>query len=260
MTQLATPQPIQATARGRYLYAVVDGSPDGSIYDFQGLDGAPVYTIGDATLAAIVSDLPNQKIRPERRRLAAHHAVLRSLMGGHTVLPMAFGVVADGPEAVRRILRVHQDAFIEQLERVRGRVEMGLRVAWDVANIFEYVLGLHDDLRTLRDFVFRGGRTPSQDDKIELGRAFDRLLSADREEHLAHLTTALQPHSLEIQSNPPRSEREVLNLACLVDQDELPAFEHAVMQAARRFDNNFTFDLTGPWPPHNFVELALALS
>jgi len=29
-------------------------------------------------------------------------------------------------------------AFEEQLERVTGKVEMGLRVAWDVPNIFEY--------------------------------------------------------------------------------------------------------------------------
>ncbi|MGC8642540.1 MAG: GvpL/GvpF family gas vesicle protein, partial [Isosphaeraceae bacterium] len=170
MSLLATAEPLRAVARGRYLYAIVDGAPDSTTFDFPGLDNTLVHAIGDSGVAAIVSDLPNQKIRPERRRLAAHHDVLRRLMADHTVLPIAFGIVADGPEAVRRILRINGEAFAEQLDRVRGRVEMGLRVTWDVANIFEYMIGLHEELRSLRDRIFRGGRTPTQDDKIELGR------------------------------------------------------------------------------------------
>ena len=154
-------------------------------------------------------------------------------MSDCTVLPMAFGSMADGPEAVRRILKINRDAIAEQLDRVRGRIEMGLRVSWDVAKIFEYMIGLHDELRALRDQVFRGGRTPSQDDKIDLGRAFDRLLSASRDAHLQCVTTALQSHTAEIRSNPPRSEREVLNLACLVESDQQQAFEQGVLLVAR---------------------------
>lgn len=260
MSLLVSTEPLKATVRGRYLYAIVDGSSDGRTFEFSGLDGLAVHTIGDGAAAAIVSDLPNQKLRPERRRLAAHHAVLKELMAEYTVLPMAFGLMADGPEAVRRILRLNHDAIAEQCHRVRGRVEMGLRVCWDVANIFEYMIGLHDELRALRDQVFRGGRTPSQDDKIDLGRAFDRLLSASRDAHLQRVTGALQSHATEIRSNPPRTEREVLNLACLVESDKQQAFEQGVLLVARRFDNNFSFDINGPWPPHNFVDMALQLS
>ncbi len=260
MSQVATEQTLTATARGRYLYAFVDGAADGQSFDMPGLDGTTVYTIGDNGLTAIVSDLPNQKIRPERRRLAAHHEVLRRLMVDHTVLPVAFGVVADGPESVRRILRINHDGFIEQVERVRGRVEMGLRVTWDVANIFEYMTGLHQELRSLRDRIFRGGREPSQDDKINLGRAFDRLLNANREAHLERVTEALQSHTVEIQANPPRAEREVMNLACLVERDRRNDFEQGVLEVAKRFDNNFAFDINGPWPPHNFVDISLMVS
>ncbi|HKI18818.1 MAG TPA: GvpL/GvpF family gas vesicle protein [Isosphaeraceae bacterium] len=260
MSLLATAEPLKATARGRYLYAIVDACADGQTFDFLGLDGSTVYTIGNDGVTAIVSDLTNHKIRPERRRLAAHHAVLKELMADHTVLPMAFGLLADGPEAVRRILRTNHDAIAEQLDRVRGRVEMGLRVSWDVANIFEYMIACHGELRSLRDQVFRGGRTPSQDDKIDLGRAFDRLLTASRESHLQRVTLALRSHTAEIRSNPPRSEREVLNLACLVERERQQGFEQGVLLLARRFDNNFAFDITGPWPPHNFVDISLQLS
>ena len=123
---------------------------------------------------------------------------------------------------------------------------MGLRVTWDVANIFEYMVGVHEELRSLRDRIFRGGRTPSQDDKIDLGRAFDRLLNASRAIHRERISEALQSHVVEIQSNPPRSERDVMNLACLVERDQQLDFEQAVLEVARRFDNNFAFDINGP--------------
>ncbi|WP_165227585.1 GvpL/GvpF family gas vesicle protein [Aquisphaera insulae] len=260
MSALASPQPLKAVARGRYLYAIAEDVPDGEVFDYLGLDGSEVHSIGDGHISAIVSDLPNQKLRPERRRLAAHHEVLRRLMDGRAVLPIAFGIVADGPEAVLRILRVNRDAFSEQLDKVRGRVEMGLRVSWDVPNIFEYMISRHEELRSLRDRIFRGGRESTQDDKIDLGRAFDRLLNQDREAYLGRISESLEGHAAEVKSNPPRSEREVLNLAFLVARDELPAFEQAVLEVAGRFDNNFAFDINGPWPCHNFVEISLQLS
>src|SRR5207253_2672636 len=112
-------QPRAATARGRYLYAIIDGGENTQPLGFTGLDGGEVYALGDEQVAAVVSDLPDRRVRPERRRLAAHHDVLKRLMADRAVLPMAFGLIADSPEAVRRILRLNRDAFDEQLERVR---------------------------------------------------------------------------------------------------------------------------------------------
>ena len=246
--------------RGRYLYAIVDGGGEREALGFEGVDGAEVYSLGDGRVSAVVSDLPDRKVRPERRKLAAHHEVLKKLMADRTVLPMAFGLIADGPEAVRRILRLNSSVFDEQIRRLRGKVEMGLRVAWDVPNIFEYALSIHPELAELRDQIFRGGREPSQDDKIEVGRTFDRLMTEERETHADRVSQVLQAHCSEIRANKIRNDREVLNLACLVDRDRMKDFEAGVIEAARSFDNHFAFDFNGPWPPHNFVEIELRMS
>jgi len=34
-------------------------------------------------------------------------------------------------------------------------------------------------------------------------------------------------------------------------------FRPAVFAAAQLFDNHFSFDFSGPWAPHNFVEIDL---
>jgi hypothetical protein len=251
--------PTQAAARSRtYLYAIVAGSQGRTYGDF-GIDGRKVYSIPVGGVAAVVSDLPSDKIRPERSNLAAHQEVLKKLMAEATPLPMSFGILADSPEAARKMLARNQRAFREQLRRVAGKVEMGLHVTWDVPNIFEYFVNTHPELRLARDRLLGGHREPTQEQKIEVGRMFDRLLSEDREAHADKVEAILASHCSEIQRMKCRTEREVLKLACLVERAAIPQFESSVFEAAKEFDNNFAFDYNGPWAPHNFVEIDLEL-
>src|ERR1700691_2544743 len=81
-------------SRGRYIYAVVAQSAEQAL-DFKGLDDRPIYTIAHRGMAAVVSDLESDRIRPQRRNLAAHRAVLSGLMAlEESVLSMRFGTVA----------------------------------------------------------------------------------------------------------------------------------------------------------------------
>jgi len=246
------------TLTGCYLYAIVAGADDEQLV-LDGIDGSTVYSISDGHLAAIVSNVPNVKLRPERRRLAAHHEVLKRLLARGSLLPMAFGIIADGPTAVERILALNRRSFAEQLARLNGTVEMGLRVTWDVPNIFDYFVATHPALRSLRDQVFRGGREPTQEDRIELGRLFDRSLTQDRETHTATVLHTLNEHCIECKENKPRNECEVMNLACLIRRDAQKKFEQGVFETARQFDNHYAFDFNGPWPPHNFVDVDLRM-
>lgn len=250
----------QLAKSGRYIYAVVPG-PGAQVYAFKGMEGKPVYTITKGKVAAVVSDVPNDKIRPERRHLAAQQAVLKGLMQETlAVLPMSFGIIAEGPKAVQEILTRNHNTLATQLQRVAGKVEMGLRVAWDVPNIFEYFVNTHPELRAARDRFFGRNRVPTQEDKIEVGRLFDRVLQEDREEHTERVEEILSPCCFEIKRNSPRNERDVMNLACLVGREVVDKdFEAAIFEAARGFDNNFAFDFNGPWAPHNFVDLELEL-
>ena len=241
---------------GRYLYAVTDAVEYPACGNI-GINGATVYPVSEGPIVALVSDIAERRIRPERKNLVAHHAVVKRLMEQTTVLPVAFGTIADSPKALLGILKENSDAFVEQLDRVRGKVEMGLRVTWDVPNIFEYFVNRHPELAELRDTVLGKQRGPTQEDKIELGRLFDRLLAQDRERHTEAVTEVLAPRCADIKENQPREEREVMHLACLVERNAKKGFEDGVFEAAKRFDNSFAFDFNGPWAPHHFVDVTV---
>jgi hypothetical protein len=244
---------------GRYLYAVID-DPAPCEFGPIGIDGSAVYTLPEGAVAAVVSDVPNKKIRPERRKVAAHHQVLKALMAGRTVLPMAFGVIADGPDAVRGILARNAEAFASQLARFRGHAEMGLKVTLNVPNVFEYVLNAHPELRQLRDRVFAPGANPGPEAKMELGRQFGHAVTADRAAAVARVLEVLRPVASEVKEEAPKGETEVMNLAFLVRADAAAAFDAAVTAAAAKFGEEFAFALSGPWPPHSFVEPGLDAS
>ncbi|MBZ5513740.1 MAG: GvpL/GvpF family gas vesicle protein [Acidobacteriia bacterium] len=251
--------PNQAAASGRtYIYAITHDAGV-SVYGDCGVDGLKVYSIPVGRVAAVVSNVPSGKVRPERSHLAAHQEVLRRLLADSTPLPMSFGILAGGPEAVRKMLARNQPALVEQLRRVAGRVEMGLRVTWDVPDIFEYFVNTHPELRLARDQLLGGHREATQEQKIEVGRLFERLLNEDREAHTGKVEEILAPHCAETERNKCRTEREVMNLACLVAREATPQFERSVFEAAQQFDNNFAFDYNGPWAPYSFVEVHLEL-
>ncbi len=241
----------------KYVYAVI-GARGAAGLDFAGIDGRPLEAVARDGAAAVVSDLAAERIRPERRHLAAHRAVLGRLLElNDGVLPMRFGTIASGPGEIARLLARNRELFARQLRRVAGKVEMGLRARWDVPNIFEYFVRTHPELRELRDRVFRAGARPLQEERIELGRSFERLLNEDRLAHTGVLEEVLAPRCAEIRRGAPRQEKEIANLACLVERRRRGEFEDGVLEAARRFDNNFAFDYNGPWAPHAFAEVNL---
>ncbi len=239
---------------GRYLYAIVPGS-DAKSYGSLGINGGRVYTIADGDVAAVVSDVINQKIRPERRHFAAHQGVLKKLMEDTDLLPMSFGIISAGPKAVRGLLERNRDTISTELKRVSGKVEMGLKVSWDVPNIFEYMVSTHTELLEARDRLLSSQRKSTQDEKIAIGQLFEDLLNADRERHTGVVEEVIGPKCFEVKRNKCRDERNVMTLACLVGRSFLSDFESVVLEAASLFDDNFAFDYNGPWAPHNFVQV-----
>lgn len=243
--------------RRKYIYAFAAATAGRTFADI-GIEGGKIFAISHGKVAAIVSDLPTaSRLRPERRHLEAHNRVIKQLLADGTVLPLAFGTLAASQRAVQHILALNGEELVQHLQRLDHKVEIGLRVIWDVPNIFEYFVQTHPELRATRDRLLGLRHAPTQEDRIEVGRMFERTLNADRETYTGMVENTLSKSCLEFKHNRCRNEQEVMNLACLVDRDAQPEFEAAVLTAAQRFDNNFSFDYNGPWAPYSFVNLNL---
>lgn len=251
--------PPQIKDRNTFIYAI-SSTIDTDIAGIVGVNKEPVYCLHQDGLSAVVSNLSKAKVRPDRRNIMAHREVLDSVMKqSHAVLPMRFGVVAQGRQSVKKLLSANASVISEQIQRVYNREEMGLKVTWDVDNIYEYFVTTHPALRQARDMLLGSGASASREQKIELGRVYQHLLDEERKKYTDQVTDILKNYCAEIVPNPLKKEGEVMNLSCLIERGKQEHFEQGVFAAAKSFDNNYLFNYTGPWAPHSFVSLELQM-
>jgi len=246
----------------KYLYAIGPsndaGSVDLSAMGSSGLDASDIEVVVHRDLAAYVSGVPAKKIRPVRKNLAAHHCVLRTLATRTTALPMSFGMIAEDDDEVLALLESRHDDLVDRVHRLAGRVELTLRLKWDVPNVFAMFLESHAKLREARDLAVAQGEF-GREAKIQLGELFADLLDRARQDDRAQIDAQIIPFCEEAIWNDPRDETESVSVSALVREDSVDEFEAAVNRVAEQFDDRYVFDFGGPHPPHSFVSVQLSL-
>jgi len=246
-----------ASNSGRlYVYAVSAADvvlPEG----ITGLGGEPVHLVPVGRLAAVVSDTDLDVVRPERRFLSAHQAVLTRIIADADLLPMAFGMISDSEEAVRQLLAEHFAVLSRQLTRISGRVEMTVRLRWQEDDTFRVFVDRFPELRKRRDACFNGRREPSQMELLELGRIFEKLLQREREDKTGMALAMLGQVAVEVKTVDPASEQLMFDLNCLVDRSHESRFDTTVEELASKLGDEFVLEVRGPWPPYNFVTVSL---
>ena len=250
---------LTAVETGLYVYGIIDAQ-DGLDVSMSGIEGGGINTIEADGIAALVTRVVNKKIRPQRANLAVHHKLLHELALRHTVIPCAFGMVASSEEQLRDVLLENHDELARQLDRFRGKTEMNLGVYWNTSNIFEFFVTTNQELKQMRDRVFSPGREVALEDRIELGKLFESQLRECRERHTQQVIDMLSPYCDEIRSVDPGQEEMIMKLVCLIGKDQESRFEKGIQEAARKFDDHYSFKYSGPWVPFNFVDVKLDLS
>jgi len=178
-------------APGKYLYGFAE-SGFSLAAELPGLAGAPVHPIRFQDIAALVSDHPVEKLSLLRRNLEPHHRVIREITKQTTFIPATFGHISEDQEQILEVLRENHAGIRAELERLAGRVEMGVKLLWDVDNIFDFFVSSGRELRNRRDRVF-GKSRPTLEEKLELGAFFDKRLKQERERLGNQIIEALRP-------------------------------------------------------------------
>jgi len=245
--------PIRESATGWYLYGVVPAGGEGPAAP--AVD--PSYEVvaiecgGVTGIASRVSlDEFDESTLPERladaawleRTIRAHEQVLEGALARTAVVPCRFCTVYRDEDHLRSFLAAHSNALAEALERLGGRVELGVK-------------------------AFTAPEPRSTAGQAESGRAY---LEARREEQrrreelaASRSRTAAELHGrlssaaedgvvLDLQSREAsgRDEEMLFNGAYLVLERD--RFERA-LDAIARERADLQLELTGPWPAYNFV-------
>jgi hypothetical protein len=238
-----------------YVYGVVDAAapdPTGS-----GIHGASLRLIPGETAAALVSDLPAEELRLGREEAITHARVLEDALSRGTVLPMRFGVVLANDDEVReRILAGHSGELAAQLERLQGKVELAVRAVYEEEQLMREIVQTHPEIARRRERLRGQPEDATYYERIGLGELVADAVERARENDAHTILEVLSPLALAVEIGQPGHERVALSASFLVERDGLDRFDQALEEVAAGQAGRIRFKLTGPLPPHSFVELA----
>jgi hypothetical protein len=218
-----------------YVYAILEGGGGG--VSGNGLQNQPLECEAFDGLSLVFSR-HTANPTPSAENLWRHERVVESLMRTHTLLPSRFATTVRDEAALAERIAPHAAELKAGLERVRGCVELGLRVLWPqeqaAISANAHATGRGYMLARLAEERRRKAM------EEEAGPLFDRVHND------------LAPLARESTRSMSSSARPVLTAAYLVELDNIERFRNRVREV-RGSDAKFRVLCTGPWPPYNFV-------
>jgi hypothetical protein len=218
-----------------------------------GVLGTGVTTIDCGPVAAIASILPSDAVRAKRRDLLRHSEVLQQAFAEGVVLPLRFGTLFRGPQALARdFLAPHSDDLVSLLNRFDGAGELRLRVSYnDQSAIFAEIVQGNPAIARLRDQAGQSNRAA----QVELGEAVAAAYAGRRRADADAIVERLAAHATDVHVDEAEYELEVLRASFLVPREQMGEFDSVLESVALVQRHLMSFNCTGPVPPHSFVDL-----
>src|SRR6201989_320574 len=189
-TEMELHTTTSAAEGGKYVYCIVrsDRSRD---FGRIGIGvGQKVFTVEFQDLAAVVSDTPIVIYDPTRENVLAHEFVNETVMKEFTVLPMSFGTVFRSEEDVTELLRSTYQAFSDVLDKMKDKIEFGVKVLWDRERVIANLEKENDEIRGLKDEISRHTTTSTYFARMQLGRLIDSALEEMSSRYVADISDA----------------------------------------------------------------------
>jgi hypothetical protein len=232
--------------------------------------GSRVEAVSDGDLAALVSLVPLPEYGDERlrshledlawveRTARRHEAVLEAALREATIVPLRLCTLYRTTEGVRRLLRENRGALHDGLGSVAGCIEWGVKVFVEPSTQLSAPLPEppSGDRRGAR-YLLRRQQERALADKASEVRTRCVEVVHQRIAALARSSTTNPPQRPEVHG---RDLTMLLNAAHLIERDRTGELRTTVGTLQEEWSAlGFAIELTGPWPPYNFVSGAAGM-
>jgi Gas vesicle synthesis protein GvpL/GvpF len=257
-----------------WAYGIVDADAELPLADLRGVAGdTPVQRVERDGLAALVSRVPRDAFDAEplrehlndlawlERVARAHEAVLDAVLHATTVVPLRLCTIYASAERVRAMMADDRAALTAALAFLAGREEWGVKLLLDPARVRDHARADDEAAEASeRDVVGRG-----EGGAYLQRRRADRALRARVDALAARAAddthARLRAVAVDALSHPPQNRDlsghegdMVLNAAYLVEADAVDRLrERAAAVQLDLADLGARVEVTGPWPPYNFL-------
>ena len=205
-----------------------------------GVSGNQVFLYPASDLAVIVSehnpaDALNQKSGMD------HARVIADCFQHSTVLPFRFGTIFGDDESLRKSIRSNQRQFQSNIDKLRGKTEMHLKIFVDDCCGHPLEKNLHAD---------SVGREYLTNLRESAGRQRERQTRARAVSFQMH--RLFLPLDEEVSCRLTEGGKMVLDVAHLIERKYVERY-HNKFATTSAMMRDCQMQLSGPWPPYHFV-------
>ncbi len=244
---------------GTYIYAIIAASAPETFGPIGiGGRGDECRTVHHEGVAAVVSSTAQKKYKVSRENMLAHEKVIEAVMRSHTVLPVRFCTIADNEEKLKLILAREYDRFLDLLNKMDGKRELGVKALFKEEAVFKMILDKYGDIRALKAKIAELPPDKTYYQRSEVGHMVEAALQEEKEARKAMILEALTPLALEVKTNAPYGDMMILNAAFLVEQAREPEFDRKVQELADQDGEAVKYKYIGTVPPFNFVNIEIS--
>jgi hypothetical protein len=205
-----------------------------------GVSGNQVFVYPASDLAVIVSEHNPQEALNQKSGVD-HARVIADCFQHSTVLPFRFGTVFNDDESLRKSIRSNQRQFLGNIDKLRGKTEMHLKVFVDDC------AGPAADKHQPAE---GNGREYFTNLRENAGRQRERQTRARAISFQMH--RLFMPLDEEVSCRLTESGKMMLDIAHLIDRKCVERYlnKFSTTSAVMR---QYQMQLSGPWPPYHFV-------
>lgn len=260
---------------GFYIYCITSG--DGpKKFNVRGIDNkSNVFVLKHEDLGAVISTINPSDFRESelkkklddlkwtKRAVLNHQRVISKVMNGKAVIPMRFGIVYKKRGQIEEVLKKNYRKFKSILESLAGKKEWGVKVFCDQGRLISKIQANDSIIKKLREQL----KTSPEGKKFFLQKKIDAIIESRTEEEtnkysktfLERLSKDSDEYVLNDTSPKEltgRNEEMIINAAYLIADRDLIRFEKNLDGLRKRYsEDRILLELSGPWPPYNFVSL-----
>ncbi|MPM42502.1 hypothetical protein SDC9_89167 [bioreactor metagenome] len=226
-----------------YIYCITRENPDTACPKVSGHQGGEIVKIPYRQIAAFISKTSQSYFEPTFENLSRHEEVISFFMKEGSPLPMRFSTILSSEEKIKAMLETYYDQFMENLEKVEGKVELGVKVFCkleiqeekaampETSSPREYMLA--------RYCQYQSRQRQTEGIMKETERLHDRLAAL----------------SCESSYTRPMKNNLFFNASYLVAKDQKEAFDREAEHLKKQYPA-FKIVYSGPWPAYHFVTIS----
>ena len=249
-------------AEGVYVYCIIESTEPRAFGNIGiGGRGDEVFTVHFQDLAAVVSRTPLVVYDPTRENALTHEHVQEVVMNEHgfTPVPMSFGTLFKTHDDTVEFLKDTYDALRGVLQKMKDKLEFGLKVNWDREEVLREIEEQNEEIRRLKSEIQTSSQSSTYFARMQLGRLVEQALADKSDSYVREIYDQLRDAAIASRTNKVIGDKMIMNAAFLVAREKSDDFDAKVHAIGRQFEGKLSFRYTGPWPPYNFVTIRLQL-